>query len=402
MYNSFRYVSKLIQKSSSGMISVPNFTSSRNKSKFCNSGKTEKPVNEKSKSEKPKTDKKEKSKVKKVPKIAINGFGRIGRMVMRVAVEHSCPLEIVAINDTIMSPEYIAYSLKYDSTHGRFIGDVDIDENNLIVEGKNICTYMEADPKNIPWKDLDVDYVVEATGKFKTLKKAQGHLAAGAKKVVITAPVEDAPMYVVGVNLAAYDPAPAVVSCASCATNALAPLAKVVHENFGIIEGLMTTIHAATASQKIIDSPSLKNWREGRGGMQNMIPTETGAASAVGKVLPQLQGKLSATAVRVPTANVSLVDLTCRLQKEASMEDIKCAMCDAMDGPMLGIIGVTTDELVSSDLNGSHYSCIYDPNASMALNKQFVKLLAWYDNEYGYACRVIDLIKFMHAEQKSQ
>ncbi|XP_046673100.1 glyceraldehyde-3-phosphate dehydrogenase-like isoform X1 [Homalodisca vitripennis] len=332
------------------------------------------------------------------PKIAINGFGRIGRLALRIAVEHGCPLEIVAVNDPGMKTDQMAYLLKYDSTHGRFVGDVTVEGSEMIVDGKSICTYSEGDPRNIPWKDLEVDYVIESSGKYTTAKKAQAHIAAGAKKVVITAPSSDSPMYVVGVNLDAYDSSKKVISCASCTTNCLAPLAKVVHENFQIVEALMTTIHSITPSQKTLDGPATKNWRVGRGALQNMIPSSTGAAKAVAKVLPDLEGKMTAMSVRVPVANVSLVDLTCRLKKKTSLDDIKCVLCEAMEGPMMGIIDMTNDEVVSSDFISSHYSCVYDAKASLALNDNFVKLIAWYDNEYGYTCRVIDLIKFMHAE----
>uniref|UniRef100_A0A1B6LMK7 Glyceraldehyde-3-phosphate dehydrogenase n=1 Tax=Graphocephala atropunctata TaxID=36148 RepID=A0A1B6LMK7_9HEMI len=335
-----------------------------------------------------------------LPKVGINGFGRIGRMAMRIAVEHGSPLEIVAVNDPGMKTEHMAYLLKYDSTHGPFVGDVGIDRNKLVVDGKKIGTYNEVEPKNIPWKDLEVDYVIESSGKFTTAKTAKKHLESGARKVLITAPSTDAPMFVVGVNLDSYDSSKKVISCASCTTNCLAPLAKIVHENFEIVEGLMTTVHSITSTQKPLDSPATKNWRLGRGALQNLIPSSTGAAKAVGKVLPELEGKLTAMSVRVPVANVSLIDLTCRLKKEASMDDILCALCEAKDGPMMGIIDVACEEVVSSDFIGSHYSCIYDSKASLALNKKFVKLIAWYDNEYGYTCRVIDLIKFMHAEPK--
>uniref|UniRef100_A0A1B6L149 glyceraldehyde-3-phosphate dehydrogenase (NADP(+)) (phosphorylating) n=1 Tax=Graphocephala atropunctata TaxID=36148 RepID=A0A1B6L149_9HEMI len=336
-----------------------------------------------------------------VPRIAINGFGRIGRTALRIAVEHGCPLEIVAINDANMKTDYMAYLLKYDSTYGRFISDISVEGTQLVVDGKTICTYNESEPKNIPWKDLGVDYVIEATGRMTTAKKAEEHISSGAKKVVVTVPCEGAPTFVVGVNLDDYDSCKNVVSSSSGATNAIAPLAKIIHENFEIVEGIATAIQPVRSSQRTIDGPSSKSWREGRGALQNIITRSTAAAKALGQVLPDLDCKLSATSLRVPLATGALVDLTCRLKKDASLDDIKCALSEAAEGCMMGIIDVTNEKVVSSDFVGSHYSCIYDSKASMAVGKKFVKLLAWYDSEYGYACRVIDLIKFMHAEQKS-
>ncbi|XP_054268003.1 glyceraldehyde-3-phosphate dehydrogenase-like [Macrosteles quadrilineatus] len=339
--------------------------------------------------------------ISEYPRIGINGFGRIGRMVMRIAAEHGCPLEIVAVNDPQMKPEYMAYLLKYDSTHGRFVSDVEVEGKQLVMEGRKVCTYQEANPKNIPWKDLGVDYVIEASGKNTTTEKCQGHLDAGARHVVVAAPCKDnCPTFVVGVNLDEYETNMSIVSAASCATNALAPLTKVLHDKFGVVEGFMTTVHAITASQRILDQASQKNWRESRGGLQNMIPTYTGAAAALGKVLPQLQGKMTALSIRVPIPTVSMIDLTVRTKQATCLDEITKAMVEASDDSMLGIMDVTSDEIVSSDLIGSHYSVIYDPKASMELNKNFFKLIAWFDNEYGYTCRVIDLIKFMHAEAK--
>ncbi|KXX80665.1 Glyceraldehyde-3-phosphate dehydrogenase [Madurella mycetomatis] len=324
-------------------------------------------------------------------KVGINGFGRIGRIVFRNAVEHP-EVQIVAVNDPFIEPHYAEYMLKYDSTHGPFKGTVSVDGSDLIVNGKKVKFYTERDPGAIPWKDTGAEYIVESTGVFTTTEKAKAHLKGGAKRVIISAPSADAPMYVMGVNENAYDGSAEVISNASCTTNCLAPLAKVVNDKFGIIEGLMTTVHAYTATQKTVDGPSAKDWRGGRGAAQNIIPSSTGAAKAVGKVIPELNGKLTGMAFRVPTSNVSVVDLTCRIQKEASYDEIKAAIKEAAEGPLKGILGYTEDEIVSSDLNGNSNSSIFDAKAGISLNKNFVKLVSWYDNEWGYSRRVLDLL----------
>ncbi|GAB1313352.1 Glyceraldehyde-3-phosphate dehydrogenase [Madurella fahalii] len=326
-----------------------------------------------------------------VIKVGINGFGRIGRIVFRNAVEHP-DVQIVAVNDPFIEPHYAEYMLKYDSTHGPFKGTVSVDGSDLIVNGKKVKFYTERDPGAIPWRDTGAEYIVESTGVFTTTEKAKAHLKGGAKRVIISAPSADAPMYVMGVNEKAYDGSAEVISNASCTTNCLAPLAKVVNDKFGIVEGLMTTVHAYTATQKTVDGPSAKDWRGGRGAAQNIIPSSTGAAKAVGKVIPELNGKLTGMAFRVPTSNVSVVDLTCRIQKEASYDEIKAAIKEAAEGPLKGILGYTEDEIVSSDLNGNSNSSIFDAKAGISLNKNFVKLVSWYDNEWGYSRRVLDLL----------
>jgi len=285
--------------------------------------------------------------------------------------------------------------LKYDSTHGIFKGDIKVDGKNLTINGKTIRFYMEKDPANIPWSETGAEYVVESTGVFTTTEKAQAHLKGGAKHVVISAPSADAPMFVMGVNEKEYKSDIPVVSNASCTTNCLAPLAKVIHDKFTIIEGLMTTIHSYTATQKTVDGPSAKDWRGGRTAAQNIIPSSTGAAKAVGKVIPDLNGKLTGMSMRVPTSNVSVVDLTCRIEKGASYDEIKQAIKDAVAGPMKGIMDYTEDDVVSSDLNGNNHSSIFDAKAGISLNKNFVKLVSWYDNEWGYSRRVLDLISHM-------
>ncbi|NP_001280403.1 glyceraldehyde-3-phosphate dehydrogenase [Acyrthosiphon pisum] len=325
--------------------------------------------------------------------IGINGFGRIGRLVLRASLEKGA--KVVAINDPFIGIEYMVYLFKYDSTHGRFKGEVSVDGDVLIVNGNKIKVFSERDPKAIQWGSTGADYVVESTGVFTTIEKASAHLEGGAKKVIISAPSADAPMFVVGVNLDAYNPSFKVVSNASCTTNCLAPLAKVIHDNFGIVEGLMTTVHATTATQKTVDGPSGKLWRDGRGAAQNIIPASTGAAKAVSKVIPELNGKLTGMAFRVPVANVSVVDLTVRLAKPASYQDIKDKVKEAAEGPLKGILGYTEDEVVSSDFIGDTHSSIFDAKAGISLNDQFVKLISWYDNEYGYSNRVVDLIKYM-------
>jgi glyceraldehyde 3-phosphate dehydrogenase len=329
-------------------------------------------------------------------KIGINGFGRIGRLVLRAALEKGA--NVVAVNDPFITLDYMVYMFKYDSTHGKFKGEVKEEGGKLVVNGHAIAVYSERDPKNIPWGAAGAEYVVESTGVFTTLDKAQAHIDGGAKKVIISAPSADAPMFVVGVNLEAYDPAMKIVSNASCTTNCLAPLAKVINDKFGIVEGLMTTVHAITATQKTVDGPSGKLWRDGRGAAQNIIPASTGAAKAVGKVIPELNGKLTGMAFRVPVHDVSVVDLTCRLSKEASYDEIKAAIHEAAEGPLKGILGFCDEEVVSTDFIGDTHSSIFDARAGIALNKTFVKLISWYDNEFGYSCRVIDLIKYMQTK----
>ncbi|CAN0339085.1 glyceraldehyde-3-phosphate dehydrogenase [Lampetra fluviatilis] len=326
--------------------------------------------------------------------IGINGFGRIGRLVARAAVQKE-DVNVVAINDPFIDLEYMVYMFKYDSTHGRFKGDVKVEDGKLLINGHAVAVYSERDPSNIPWGKHGADYVVESTGVFTTIDKASLHLKGGAKHVIISAPSADAPMFVMGVNHEKYDPSQKVVSNASCTTNCLAPLAKVINDNFGIVEGLMTTVHSYTATQKTVDGPSAKMWRDGRGASQNIIPASTGAAKAVGMVIPELNGKLTGMAFRVPTPNVSVVDLTCRLAKPASYDEIKAKVREASKGELKGILGYTEDLVVSTDFNGDTHSSIFDAQAGIALNKQFVKLISWYDNEFGYSTRVIDLITYM-------
>lgn len=285
--------------------------------------------------------------------------------------------------------------LKYDSTHGPFKGEIKVEANGLSIDGKSIRFYQERDPAAIPWKETGAEYVVESTGVFTTTEKASAHLKGGAKRVIISAPSADAPMYVMGVNEKSYDGSAPVISNASCTTNCLAPLAKVIHDKFGIVEGLMTTVHSYTATQKTVDGPSSKDWRGGRGAAQNIIPSSTGAAKAVGKVIPELNGKLTGMSLRVPTANVSVVDLTARLAKGASYDEIKAAVKEASEGPLKGILGYTEDDVVSSDLNGNLNSSIFDAKAGISLNPNFVKLVSWYDNEWGYSRRVVDLISYV-------
>lgn len=329
-------------------------------------------------------------------KIGINGFGRIGRLVLRASIEKGA--QVVAVNDPFIGVDYMVYLFKYDSTHGRFKGEVKAEGNCLVVNGNKIQVFQERDPKAIPWGKAGAEYVVESTGVFTTIEKASAHLEGGAKKVIISAPSADAPMFVCGVNLEAYQPSMKVVSNASCTTNCLAPLAKVIHDNFDIVEGLMTTVHATTATQKTVDGPSGKLWRDGRGAAQNIIPAATGAAKAVGKVIPALNGKLTGMAFRVPVANVSVVDLTVRLGKGASYDDIKAKVKEAANGPLKGILGYTEEEVVSSDFIGDNHSSIFDAAAGISLNNNFVKLISWYDNEYGYSNRVVDLIKYMQSK----
>jgi len=327
-------------------------------------------------------------------KVGINGFGRIGRIVFRNAIEHD-DIDIVAVNDPFIEPHYAAYMLKYDSTHGQFKGEIKVSGSDLTVNGKTVKFYTERDPANIPWSETGAYYIVESTGVFTTTEKAKAHLKGGAKKVVISAPSADAPMYVMGVNNETYKSDVEVISNASCTTNCLAPLAKVINDEFGIIEGLMTTIHSYTATQKTVDGPSAKDWRGGRTAAQNIIPSSTGAAKAVGKVIPSLNGKLTGMSMRVPTSNVSVVDLTCRIEKGASYDEIKAVIKKAAEGPYKGILAYTEDDVVSTDMNGDTHSSIFDAKAGISLNNNFVKLVSWYDNEWGYSRRVLDLLSYI-------
>ncbi|NUF27404.1 glyceraldehyde-3-phosphate dehydrogenase (NAD+) [Gilliamella bombicola] len=323
-------------------------------------------------------------------KVGINGFGRIGRIVFRAAQKRS-DIEIVAIND-LLDVEYMAYMLKYDSTHGRFDGTVEVKDGKLVVNGKAIRVTAERDPANLKWNEVGVDVVAEATGLFLTDETARKHIQAGAKKVVLTGPSKDStPMFVIGVNDKDYA-GQDIVSNASCTTNCLAPLAKVINDNFGIVEALMTTVHATTATQKTVDGPSHKDWRGGRGAAQNIIPSSTGAAKAVGKVIPELNGKLTGMAFRVPTPDVSVVDLTARLAKPAKYEDICKAIKAAAEGPMKGVLGYTEDDVVSTDFLGEVCTSVFDAKAGIQLSDNFVKLVSWYDNEVGYSNKVLDLI----------
>jgi len=326
-------------------------------------------------------------------KVGINGFGRIGRMVFRAAIGRG-DVEIVAIND-LLEVDYLAYMLKYDTIHGMFKGKVEASDGCLIVNGKSIRLTAEKDPANLKWGDVGAEYVLESTGFFLTDESARAHISAGARRVVMSAPSKDAtPIFVMGVNHASYA-GQDVVSNASCTTNCLAPIAKVVHDNFGIVNGLMTTVHATTATQKTVDGPSVKDWRGGRGAAQNIIPSSTGAAKAVGRVIPELNGKLTGMAFRVPTPDVSVVDLTVNLATPASYEQIKAAMKAASEGPMAGILGYTEDEVVSTDFLGESCTSVFDAGAGIALTDTFVKLVAWYDNEWGYSCKCIDLMRHM-------
>ncbi|MCC5928179.1 MAG: type I glyceraldehyde-3-phosphate dehydrogenase [Cyclobacteriaceae bacterium] len=327
-------------------------------------------------------------------KIGINGFGRIGRLVFRSAVNRP-NVQVVAINDLI-DVEYMAYMLKYDSTHGRFNGTVEVKDGKLVVNGNAIRVTSEKSPANLKWDEVGADYVVESTGLFLTKETAQGHIAAGAKRVVMSAPSkDDTPMFVMGVNHKSYKADMQYVSNASCTTNCLAPLAKVLNDKFGIVEGLMTTVHATTATQKTVDGPSMKDWRGGRGASQNIIPSSTGAAKAVGKVIPELNGKLTGMAFRVPTPNVSVVDLTCRLEKGATYAEICAAMKAASEGELKGVLGYTEDAVVSNDFIGEEQTSVFDAEAGISLNDNFVKVVAWYDNEWGYSCKVVDLVEYM-------
>mgnify|MGYP003937690911 CR=1 FL=1 len=326
-------------------------------------------------------------------KIGINGFGRIGRLVFRAATRRS-DVEIVAINDLI-DAEYMAYMLRYDSTHGKFDGAIDVKNGQLRVNGQTIRITAEKDPAALKWNEVNVDYVVESTGLFLTQEAARKHLEAGAKRVVLSAPAkDDTPTFVMGVNHESYTKELNIISNASCTTNALAPLAKVLHDTFGIVEGLMTTVHAVTATQKTVDGPSAKDWRGGRGAYQNIIPATTGAAKAVGLVIPALKGKLTGMSLRVPVADVSVVDLTCRLEKPATYEAIKKAVKEASEGSLKGILGYTEDEIVSSDIIGDERTSIFDAKAGISLNEHFVKVVSWYDNEWGFSNKLVDLITY--------
>ena len=328
-------------------------------------------------------------------KVGINGFGRIGRLVFRAGIDRN-DIEFLGINDPGMTPDYMAYMLKYDTMHGQFKGTIEYDDESITVNGKKIMVYAKFKPEEIPWGELGVEYVVESTGLFLTKEKAQAHIAAGAKKVVMSAPSkDDTPMFVMGVNNTTYDTSMNFVSNASCTTNCLAPIAKVLHDNFGITEGLMTTVHSTTATQKTVDGPSKKDWRGGRAAAGNIIPSSTGAAKAVGKVIPSLNGKLTGMSMRVPTLDVSVVDLTVNLAKPATYDEICAAMKKASEGELKGILGYTEDAVVSSDFLGDTHTSIFDAGAGIALTDTFVKVVSWYDNEIGYSNKVLDLITYM-------
>lgn len=327
-------------------------------------------------------------------KVGINGFGRIGKLALQAALEND-EVEVVAINDPFIAADYMAYMVKYDSMHGRFKGEIKAEEGKLIVNGKSLNVYNEMDPNNIPWGENGVEYVLECSGVFTTTEKAQAHLNAGAKKVVISAPSKDAPMFVMGVNEDKYDPSMNIVSNASCTTNCLAPLAKVINDNFGIKEGLMTTVHSITATQKTVDGASKKDWRGGRAAGGNIIPSSTGAAKAVGKVIPELSGKLTGMAFRVPTMDVSVVDLTCNLERPTTYEEICAAVKKAAEGEMKGIVEYVDEDVVSSDFLTDSHTSIFDAKAGIMLTDTFVKLVAWYDNEWGYANKLVDLATHM-------
>ncbi len=329
-------------------------------------------------------------------KIGINGFGRIGRLVFRASLDHK-NVEVVGINDLI-TPDYMAYMLKYDTMHGRFDGTVDYTDHSLIVNGHEIRVTAEKNPADLKWNEVGAEYVVESTGLFLTQEKAQGHLDAGAKHVIMSAPSKDGtPMFVMGVNNDKYTSDMKFVSNASCTTNCLAPIAKVLHDNFGITDGLMTTVHSTTATQKTVDGPSMKDWRGGRAASGNIIPSSTGAAKAVGKVIPELNGKLTGMSMRVPTLDVSVVDLTVNLAKPAKYEEICAAMKKAAEGELKGILDYTEDAVVSSDFLGDPHTSIFDAKAGIALTDTFVKVVSWYDNEWGYSNKVVDLIEYMYS-----
>jgi len=323
-------------------------------------------------------------------KVGINGFGRIGNLAFQAALEKG-EVEVVAINDPFITADYMAYMVKYDTVHGRFKGEVKAEEGKIIVNGKEIKVYNEMDPKNIPWGAEGVEYVLECSGVFTTIDKANAHLEAGAKKVIISAPSKDAPMFVMGVNNDQYDPSMNIISNASCTTNCLAPLAKVINDNFGIKDGLMTTVHSITATQKTVDGASKKDWRGGRSASANIIPSSTGAAKAVGKVIPELNGKLTGMAFRVPTVDVSVVDLTCNLEKPATYEEICAAVKKASENELKGILEYVDEDVVSSDFIHDSHTSIFDSKAGIQLTDTFVKLVAWYDNEWGYSNKLVDL-----------
>jgi glyceraldehyde 3-phosphate dehydrogenase len=327
-------------------------------------------------------------------RVGINGFGRIGRMVFRAAVKDFPDVEIVGIND-LLEPDYLAYMLSYDSVHGRFKGNVSIDGSTMVVNGKKIRLTAVKDPSELKWGEVGADIVVESTGLFLTKETGQKHLAAGAKKVIMSAPSkDDTPMFVYGVNDKTYA-GQDIISCASCTTNCLAPVAKVLNDTWGIKRGLMTTVHAATATQKTVDGPSNKDWRGGRGILENIIPSSTGAAKAVGKVIPELNKKLTGMAFRVPTSDVSVVDLTVELVKEATYEQICAAMKAASEGPMKGVLGYTDEKVVATDFRGESCTSVFDADAGIALDSTFVKVVSWYDNEWGYSCKVLDMVRVM-------
>ena len=327
-------------------------------------------------------------------RVGINGFGRIGKLAFQAALGKE-EVEVVAINDPFVSADYMAYMVKYDTVHGRFSGDIKGEENTLKVNGREIRVYNEMDPHNIPWGEMNVDYVLECSGAFTTIEKANAHIEAGAKKVVISAPSKDAPMFVMGVNHENYDPSMNIVSNASCTTNCLAPLAKVINDKFGIKDGLMTTVHATTATQKTVDGASKKDWRGGRAAAANIIPSSTGAAKAVGKVIPSLNGKLTGMAFRVPTPDVSVVDLTCNLEKPTTYEEICNVMKKASENEFKGIIEYVEDPVVSTDFVNDEHTSIFDATAGIQLTDTFVKLVAWYDNEWGYSNKLVDLARYI-------
>ncbi len=327
-------------------------------------------------------------------KMGINGFGRIGRLVFRAAIQNP-NVVVTCINDPFINLDYMVYMLEYDTVHGRFKGDAKAEGGELVVNGERVKVYNLMDPSETPWKECGADYVVESSGVFTDIEKAKAHMTGGAKKVIISAPSKDAPMFVMGVNEDTYNTSMDIVSNASCTTNCLAPLAKVINDNFGIEEGLMSTIHSLTATQKTVDGPSKKDWRGGRAASYNIIPSSTGAAKAVGKVIPELNGKLTGMAFRVPTADVSVVDLTVRLKKPTTYDEIKAAMKKASEGALKGIVGYTEDAVVSSDFIGDSRTSIFDAEAGIMLSPAFVKLVAWYDNEWGYSCKVVNLIEHM-------
>ncbi len=329
-------------------------------------------------------------------KIGINGFGRIGRLAFRAAVKNP-NVKVVGINDPFIDLEYMKYMLQYDTVHGKFDGTIEIVDGKFVVDGNAISVYACMKPEEIPWTECGAEYVVESTGLFTDAEKAKVHIQAGAKKVVISAPSSNAPMFVMGVNNSTYTPDMTIVSNASCTTNCLAPLAKVINDNFGIVEGLMTTVHATTATQKTVDGPSKKDWRGGRAAAGNIIPSSTGAAKAVGKVIPELNGKLTGMAFRVPTLDVSVVDLTARLEKPATYAEICAVLKKASENELKGILGYTEDEVVSSDFIHDARTSIFDAKAGISLNSNFVKLVSWYDNEWGYSNKLIDLISYMYS-----